>query len=206
MKLLQCTACHTRDGVVGRWYGILTEEGTGVQPEYLPHLTWTGQKLHPEWTEKQVAGTQDHRARPWIKARMPAFPARAAMIAQGLSFEHGYALNEDPHPAPDAKLAAIGEKLLPQVGGFNCVQCHAVGDQKAVAPFEAEGINLRDAAVRLRYEFYARWMLDPTRVDPTTRMTKFTMDGKTTAIRDVLGGEAHAQFDAIWQYMQTLKK
>jgi mono/diheme cytochrome c family protein len=204
MKLLQCNSCHSRDGVPSRWYTVLVDEGGGVQPEYLPHLTWTGQKLHPEWTEKQVAGTQDHRVRPWIKARMPAFPARAALIATGLSFEHGYALNEDPRPASDAKLAALGEKLLPQVGGFNCIQCHAVGNKKAVAPFEAEGINLRDAAIRLRYEFYARWMLDPTRVDPTTRMTKFTIDGKTTAITEVLGGDARMQFDAIWQYMQRL--
>jgi mono/diheme cytochrome c family protein len=204
MKLLQCNACHTRDGVQSRWYSVLIDEGGGVQPEYLPHLTWTGEKLHPEWTEKQVAGTQDHRVRPWIKARMPAFPARAALIASGLSYEHGFGLKEDPRPAADAKLAAIGAKLLPQVGGFNCVQCHAVGDNKAVAPFEAEGINLRDAAIRLRYDFYERWMLEPTRVDPTTRMTKFTLDGKTTTITDVLGGNARQQFDAIWQYIQTL--
>jgi hypothetical protein len=205
MKLLQCNACHSRDGQVSRWYAVLTDEGSGVQPEYLPHLTWTGEKLHPAWTEKMVAGTHDHRARPWLKARMPAFPARAPVLAVGLSHEHGFAPKEDPRPKPDAKLAAIGEKLLPQVGGFNCIQCHAVGAQKAVAPFEAEGINLTDAAQRLRYEFYARWILDPTRVDPTTRMTKFTMDGKTTALMDVLDGDARKQFDAIWQYMQTLK-
>jgi mono/diheme cytochrome c family protein len=204
VKLLQCNACHSRDGQVSRWYAVLTEEGNGVQPEYLPHLTWTGEKLHPDWTEKMVAGTHDHCARPWLKARMPAFPARAAILAVGLSHEHGYALKEGPRPQPDAKLAAVGEKLLPQVGGFNCIQCHAVGSQKAVAPFEAEGINLADAAVRLRYDFYARWMLDPTRVDPTTRMTRFTMDGKTTALMDVLDGDAHRQFDAIWHYIQTL--
>jgi mono/diheme cytochrome c family protein len=203
VKVLQCNACHNRDGQVSRWYSVLTEEGTGVQPEYLPLLTWTGQKLHSAWTEKMLAGTQDHRARPWLKARMPAFPARAAVLAVGLSHEHGFALQEDPRPKPNAKLAAIGAKLLPQVGGFNCVQCHGVGAQKAVAPFEAEGINLTDAAVRLRYEYYARWMLDPTRVDPTTRMTKFIMDGKT-GIADVLDGDAHRQIEAIWHYMQTL--
>jgi mono/diheme cytochrome c family protein len=204
VKLLQCNACHNRDGVPSRWYTVLTDEGGGVQPEYLPHLTWTGEKLHPEWIEKLLAGTYDHRARPWLKARMPAFPRRAAMIPPGLSHEHGFAPDEDPRPKPDAKLAAIGEKLLPQVGGFNCVQCHAVGDQKAVAPFEAEGINLRDAALRLRYSYFSRWMIDPTRVEPTTRMTKFTTDGKTTALTDVLDGDAHRQFEAIWQYMQTL--
>ncbi len=204
VKLLQCNACHNRDGTPSRWYSVLTEEGTGVQPEYLPHMTWTGEKLHPEWIEKLLAGTHDHRARPWLKARMPAFPKRAGMIPAGLSHEHGFAPDEDPRPQPDAKLAGIGEKLLPQVGGFNCVQCHAVGDQKAVAPFEAEGINLRDAAQRLRYSYFSRWMIDPTRVDPTTRMTRFTMDGKTTALMDVLEGDAHRQFEAIWQYMQTL--
>lgn len=206
VKLLQCNACHNRDGQVSRWYGVLTDEGPGLQPEYLPHLTWTGQKLHPEWTERLLAGTHDHRARPWLKARMPAFPARAKTLAVGLSHEHAYAVHEDPRPKPDAKLADIGQKLLPQQGGFNCVQCHAVGTQKAVAPFEAEGINLADAAVRLRYEYFAHWMLDPTRVDPTTRMTKVTMDGKTTALQDILGGDARKQFDAIWHYMQTLPK
>jgi mono/diheme cytochrome c family protein len=203
-KELQCTSCHTRDGAPSRWYVVLTDEGGGLQPEYLPHLTWTGQKLHPEWIEKLLAGTQDHRARPWLKARMPAFPARAQMLATGLSHEHGYAPDEDPKPAQDAQVAAIGAKLLPQAGGFNCVQCHAVADQKAMAPFEAEGINLLDAALRLRYDFFARWMLEPARVDPTTRMTKFTTDGKTTAIADILDGDARRQFDAIWHYIQTL--
>jgi mono/diheme cytochrome c family protein len=203
VKLLQCNACHNRDGQVSRWYGVLTEEGTGVQPEYLPQLTWTGQKLHAEWIEKMLAGTHDHRARPWLKARMPAFPARASVLAVGLSHEHGFAPTEDPRPKPDAKLAAIGEKLMPQMGGFNCVQCHAIGSKKAVAPFEAEGINLADAAVRLRYEYFARWMLDPTRVDPTTRMTKFVTDGKT-ALVDILEGDARRQIDAMWHFVQTL--
>ena len=184
--------------MASRWYTVLTEEGSGVQPEYLPHLTWTGEKLHPEWIEKLLAGTHDHRARPWLKVRMPAFPKRAAMIATGLSFEHGFAPKEDPRPAADAKLAAVGEKLLQQAGGFNCVQCHAVADRKAVAPFEAEGINLLDAAQRLRYVYYARWMPDPPRVDRTTRMTKLQ------PLADVLDGDPHRQFDAIWHYMQTL--
>src|SRR5262249_32104172 len=126
VRLLHCNACHHRAGQPSRWYAVLTEEGTGVQPEYLPHLTWTGQKLDPEWIEKLLAGTHDHRARPWLKARMPAFPARAPVLAVGLSHEHGFAPKEDPRPKPDAKLAAIGEKLLPQAAGFNSIQSHPV--------------------------------------------------------------------------------
>ncbi|HEX3315725.1 MAG TPA: c-type cytochrome [Gemmataceae bacterium] len=201
---MKCNACHRRDGATSRWYTVLEEEGT--LPEGLPVLTWTGEKLHPEWTKKLLAGEQDHRARPWLKARMPAFPARAGGIAIGLSHEHGFAPNEDNAPPPNAELALVGKKLLPQVGGLNCVQCHGIGKQPPVAPFEAPGINLLDAAYRIRYDYYQRWMLDPPRVDLTTKMPQLAMDGKTTGIRDVYDGDARRQFDALWQFIQTLPK
>ena len=204
MKLLQCSTCHSRDSAVSRWYNVMTTE-FGRDPEYLPQLTWTGEKLHPEWTEKLLSGQHDHRARPWLKARMPAFPARAALLAPGMSHEHGFALKEDPRPAPNSKSADLGEKLIPQAGGFNCVQCHSRGSEKALEPFDSEGINLVDAALRLRYEYFSRWMIDPSRVDRTAKMPKFTEDGgKKTKITDILDGDARRQFDAIWHFMQTL--
>jgi mono/diheme cytochrome c family protein len=200
---LKCHACHRRDGRSSLWIQALEEDG--ILPEILPLLTWSGEKLKPEWIEKLLKGEHDHRARPWLKARMPAFHARAESLAVGLAHEHGFGAAEDDAPPHDAKLAALGAKLLPQVGGFNCVQCHGVGEQKAVAPFEAPGINLLDAAQRLRYRYYPRWMLDPPRVDIATKMPKLSMDGKTTGIKDTLDGDARKQFDALWHYIQTLK-
>ena len=129
VQQLQCTSCHRRDGAVTRWHAVLEDEGK--VPETLPSLTWTGEKLKPAWTTKLLLGQTDHSARPWIKARMPAFPARAKLLAVGLSHEHGFGANEDPTPPPDAKLAAIGAKLIPQQGGFNCINCHGIGAQKA---------------------------------------------------------------------------
>jgi mono/diheme cytochrome c family protein len=202
VQSLQCAACHRRDGAMTRWHAVLEDEGK--EPEKLPSLTWVGEKLKPEWTQKMLAGLHDQRARPWIKARMPAFPARAETLAAGLSHEHGFGVNEDERPKPDAKLAAIGEKLIPQQGGFNCNNCHDIGKTKAIQPFEAPGINLTDAAVRLRYAYYQRWMLAPDRVDVTMRMPVFAADGKTTQIREVFDGDARRQFDALWQYIQTL--
>jgi cytochrome c2 len=199
---LQCQACHRRDGQNSRWNQILEDEG--LMPEYLPMLTWAGEKLKPAWTKKLLLGEHDHRARPWLKARMPAFPARAEVLPVGLSHEHGLAVDDDDRPAPDAKLAALGEKLIQMQGGFNCVMCHAVGKQPAVAPFEAPGINLLDAALRLRHNYYPRWMIDPPHVDITTRMPKFSQDGKTTPIRDVLDGDAFRQYEAVWHFIQTL--
>ena len=202
VKALQCNSCHRRDGEITRWHTVLEEEGK--EPEKLPSMTWIGEKLKPAWTQKLLAGQHDHSARPWIKARMPAFPARAESLAVGLSHEHGFGALEDERPKPDPKLAAIGEKLIPQQGGFNCNNCHGIGKTPAIQPFEAPGINLLDAALRLRYDYYQRWMMVPDRVDVTMRMPIFAADGKTTQLREVLGGDARKQYDALWHYIQTL--
>jgi mono/diheme cytochrome c family protein len=202
VKALQCASCHRRDGESTRWHAVLEDEGK--VPENLPSLTWIGEKLHPAWAKKMLAGEHDHRARPWLKARMPAFPARADMLAVGLSHEHGFAVDEDDKPAPDTKLAAVGEKLVPQQGGFHCSNCHGIGSVPAKEPFEAPGINLLDASVRLRYHYYRRWMMTPDRVDVTMRMPIFSSDGKTTQLRDVFDGDARQQYDALWHYIQTL--
>lgn len=202
VKHLQCYSCHRRDGELTRWHAVLEEEGK--EPEKLPSLTWIGEKLKPEYSQKFIAGLHDSRARPWIKARMPAFPARAELLALGLSHEHGFGANEDERPKFDPKLAEIGEKLIPQQGGFNCNNCHGIGKTPAIQPFEAPGINLTDAALRLRHHYYQRWMLAPDRVDVTMRMPIFATDGKTTQIREPFEGDAGQQFNAIWHFMQTL--
>jgi mono/diheme cytochrome c family protein len=202
VKALRCDSCHRRDGEITRWHAILEDEGK--LPENLPSLTWAGEKLKPTWTKKLIAGQSDRSARPWIKGRMPAFPARAEMLAVGLSHEHGFGIEDDDRPKPDATLAAVGEKLIPQQGGFNCINCHGIGRTPPIAPFEAPGINLLDAAIRLRYGYYQRWMLAPDRVDVTMRMPVFATDGKTTQIRDVFDGDARRQYDALWHYIQTL--
>src|SRR5690606_2467055 len=142
----------------------------GLTPEVLPMLTWSGEKLKPAWTKKLLAGKLDQQARPWLRARMPAFPTQAKWLAIGLSHEHGFAVDEDPRPAHDAALAKIGAQLVGEQDGFSCIKCHGIGQQPPLAPFEAPGINLVSAAERLRYTYYPRWMFDPPRVDVLTKM------------------------------------
>lgn len=203
---LRCQVCHRRDGQQSRLPIILEEESQlGLMPEWLPLLTWTGEKLQPQWTQKLLAGELDQRARHWLVARMPAFPERADLIAAGLSFEHGFALQEDPRPPADPSQVETGRKLAGEVGGLACVKCHAVGKTPAKQPFEAPGINLQDAALRLRYSYYPRWMMDPPRVDLAVRMPKFAQDNKTTGITEIYDGNARQQYEALWQYIQSLK-
>lgn len=202
---LNCTACHNRDLQVGRYREIYAEEGSqGRIPELIPPLTWAGEKFQTDWMAKYISGEDKSRLRPHLRVRMPRFGAYGHVIAAGLAHQHG--VNPETNtPEPGVELAAAGRKLVGRAGGFNCIQCHGVGDQKPTAAFDALGVNLEQIPARIRRPFYDRWMLDPPRIDPSTKMIKLATDGRTS-IADVLDGDAAKQFDAIWQYLHTLKK
>jgi len=95
----------------------------------------------------------------------------------------------------------VGKKLVSKIGGFSCIQCHGVGEQKPLAPFEAPAINFAHVSERLNREYYDRWVYNPQRVLPGTRMPQFADYEGHTALKDTLGGDARKQFDAIWNYL-----
>ena len=79
-----CLACHSRDNDTSPRQLLTVEEGSGILPDAIPQLTWTGEKLRPDWLAKFLAGERHAPLRPWLKARMPAFPAIANVLANGL--------------------------------------------------------------------------------------------------------------------------
>jgi len=208
MKAERCFACHAIDGEPSTWARLAERwsEAEPLPPEQdpaaqgLPSLTWVGSKLQPSWIRGFVTGKLPS-PRPWLTARMPKFERHGAAITDGLVREHGYGSKDEPILPGKANLAVHGQRLLAQGTGFGCVQCHAVGNQKATQVFEREGINLVTARGRLRHEYYTRWLADPTRLDPDARMPKYADDKGKTAFTDVLGGKAADQFEAIWQYL-----
>ncbi|MBL8756388.1 MAG: c-type cytochrome [Planctomycetes bacterium] len=203
----RCTACHALDGKPSTWAQWAAREGAGTPlpkeqdpvAQGLPALTWVGSKLQPSWIERFVLG-QEKSPRPWLTARMPSFPHDGTPIAHGLVREHGYGQADEPVAPPNAQLGLHGERLLGQGTGFACTNCHALGDKPAAQVFEREGIELITARGRLRHEYYTRWLRDPVRLDPDSRMPNFAPGGKS-AFTDVLGGDGAQQFEAIWQYL-----
>ena len=205
---LRCNACHDRDGEPNLLGDVLFDESvTGRPPEMVPHLTWVGEKLYRSWMEDMFAGRLQYRARPWMKLRMPLLPIRATDLAAGLAAEHGISPAEPQLPPHDPQRAEIGQQLTLQTPrGFFCIQCHAVGDQAAVGAFDHRGINFALVAQRLRYDYFKRWITDPLRMDPGSKMPKLAPNGKTTNIESVYEGDAQRQFGAIWQYLQSLNE
>jgi mono/diheme cytochrome c family protein len=218
---MRCFACHSRDGEAGVWSKLEGEmapltaaaptqpeaaEGAPISGTAVPMSTWLGEKLRPAWMANFISGKVADKPRPWLIARMPSFETIAHGVADGLAFEHGFARTIEPEPAIDAEKAKIGEVLLGENGGFNCTTCHAVGERPATAVFEAPGVNFAYAHDRLRHEYYERWVMHPLRIDPETKMPKFADDEGKTPLTQYYEGDARKQFDAIWEYLRTLKK
>ncbi|MCE9609083.1 MAG: c-type cytochrome [Chthoniobacter sp.] len=217
---LRCTACHARDGQASVWSQLESEmeplkaaapleegEGKPVATTVLPALTWLGEKLHPAWMAQFIAGHGKDKPRPWLIARMPGFPAGVADgLAAGLSHSHGFPLTDPAPAAPDAAKLKAGATLLTENGGFNCVQCHGLGDRAATAVFEAPGPNFALTRERIRPHYFHRWLLFPTRIDAETKMPRFADDSGKTPITEFFDGKASEHYDAIWQYLQSFKK
>jgi cytochrome c2 len=213
---LNCTACHARDRQDDAWSGLSAEvqamtqdlppeDGKGSAEvsgdQSRPPLTWVGEKLRPPWMATFIGGELGYKPRQWLAARMPGFPARAKLLAEGLAASHGCPPVQPAPGKPDEQLAGIGRKLAGKAGGFSCIQCHSVGDQRALAPFEAPAINFAHVTDRLTREYYDRWVYNPQRVLPGTRMPQFADNSGKTALKDVFDGDARKQYDAIWNYL-----
>jgi hypothetical protein len=48
--------------------------------------------------------------------------------------------------------------------------------------------------------------MHPLRIDPESKMPKFADDEGKTPLTQYYEGDARKQFDAIWEYLRTLKK
>jgi hypothetical protein len=130
---------------------------------------------------------------------MPAFPAYASPLAAGLPAEHGFSGAIRPRPTPDSNLVQVGASLTTQNVGFYCVECHSTGDKPPASAFDHRGIDFPNITRRLQYDYYLRWLSNPTRIDPLSKMPQFSKQPKP----GILGGSAERQFEALWHYLES---
>ncbi len=207
---LRCTACHTQDDRISRLENVHAESAplTAHLPKLnervdqtRPQLTFVGEMLYTSYIESVLSGTAAPRPRPWLGSRMPVFQSRASQLAAGFSRIHGLEPNKPPAFKPDPALVEIGAKLA-GTEGFGCTTCHAVGEQRATAAFEVEGLDFHLVPERLRKEYFQRWMDNPKSVTPATKMPRYST-GNQSPRADVLEGDAAKQYDAIWHYLHA---
>ena len=219
-----CIACHTRDGVPASWspppaaatvpagesvadlFALPADTEDGAGPDHLPpDLTWTGEKLSSDWLADFLSGRTADRPRPHLRVRMPAFAARADLLAAGLHHQHGLPAEPADVQPIDPELAAIGRDLI-RGDRLGCHSCHALGEDPALGgEGSEETINFDLVRRRLRRPYFDRFLRDPQRIQPGSKMPQFVDEDGYTALYDVLDGEAERQFEAIWHFLGTLE-
>jgi hypothetical protein len=210
---LRCDACHSRDGLPALLDSThaetqsLTAHIAGANEKLdqsRPHMTFIGEMLQSSFTQSIIAGNLVSKPRPWLDMRMPAYSAHAASLSEGFARLHGIDPEEKTTHASDPALIAIGKDLVSADKGFGCTTCHGLGSVKPTAAFEVQGLYFEHAAQRLRREWYDRWMDNPGSVTPGTKMPQYAPGGESP--NPALEGNAAKQFDAIWLYLQSVKK
>lgn len=200
LQRFNCLACHVHDGQGGLGTELIdrlrqlqgADNAEAVSP---PPLTGVGTKLNTPWLRQVL--TQAGRARPWMGLRMPQFgEANVGHLPEGLAALGGVEPNEKPqHPPYDRTHLEAGRHLV-STKAFGCIACH---DLAGVPAGGTRGPDLALMQQRVRHEWYRRWLEQPHRMQPGTRMPTIFPDGRTSM--ELLGGSADAQADAMWTYL-----
>ncbi len=201
LQRFNCLACHARDGQGGLTSEVIeelrhverAENSEAVSP---PPLTGVGHKLRTPWLRQVLTGAG--RARPWMGLRMPQFgEANVGWLAEALAaLEGGEAEDKIYDVKRTAALVGAGRLLIGK-SGFGCISCH---DIAGVPNTGTRGPDLALMNQRVRYDWYRRWLEQPQRLQPGTRMPTVFPDGKSL-LTSVLGGAADAQAEAMWSYL-----
>ncbi len=201
IRQMNCIACHSKDGEGGLSTEVVeqlrkfanAENAEAVAP---PTLTGVGHKLRTPWLKQVLLSAA--RARPWMSLRMPQFgEANVGRLPDALAALEGAAPDNDLHKTPLTAAKIEAGRTLIGKNAFGCISCH---DLAGVANTGTRGPDLAGMNQRVRYEWYLRWLEQPQRMQPGTRMPQVFTNGKSL-LPTVLNGDAAAQADAIWGYL-----
>jgi mono/diheme cytochrome c family protein len=199
---LNCTGCHERDGqgglsraVIDRLLKNQTEHNAEmVSP---PPLTGLTEKLLAPYLRKVLE--EDFRSRPWMSLKMPRFARpHVARLPAALAALEGETLRTKPvRVDSDDALLEAGRTLVGSKG-FGCTKCH---DMLGLASQGTRGPELSFVPTRVNYDWYLRWMTDPQRIQPGTRMPTVFLSGQSPH-QSILAGDPDKQRQAVWAYLQ----
>lgn len=153
-----CRACHVLDDGKGGSAG--------------PDLRISGQKLDSDWVRAFVQAPRNlGKIYPWRTARMPHLgvtadeaDAVARYLAAMGKREPGPA--SAPHEFVQAKVDEGGLLFM-----LRCTECHNLGHVVETPPIKQQGPDLINVAGRVDYGWARKWIQDPQKVYPGTKMT-----------------------------------
>jgi mono/diheme cytochrome c family protein len=197
MQQYNCIGCHeieNRGGFVRKYY-----ENPASAP---PPLNGEGEKVQSNWLYSFLKSPS--LLRPWLEIRMPTFGLSDDHTTQLVNYFNGLSKVEQPFVyIDDRKIPADhidAAKQLVSKEFFDCFSCHQQGDRKPEGPMEGWAPDLNMARQRLNPNWILKWLKDPQKVQPGTKMPSFYPGGPD----NILGGKDDRQIEALRDYLLTL--
>jgi len=207
MRQLNCTACHTRDGLgkpdpARDPFFTTTGNDLGDEGRLPPLLTGVGAKLTESALHKVLRG--DDAVRPYMTTRMPDFgDAHAKFLVQHLANADARAnVKPTPRHGEENKVGrnSYGRELM-GLKGLNCITCHQLNGHKSLG---IQAMDLAHSPNRLRAEWFRDYLINPAAFRPGTRMPSFWPGGK--AVSPIFGRNTERQIDSLWVYLNELEQ
>jgi len=197
MQQYNCVGCHEiekRGGFVKKYY-----ENPASAP---PPLNGEGEKVQSNWLFSFLKAPIP--LRPWLEIRMPTFGFSDEHATQLVNYFNGLSKVEQPfvyiddRKIPPENLEAARQLTSPEY--FNCFSCHVRGGKNPEGPQEGWAPDLALARQRLNPNWILKWLKDPQKVQPGTKMPSFYPGGPD----NILGGKDDRQIEALRDYLLTL--
>jgi len=198
MHQYNCIGCHeieNRGGFIRKYY----QENPTLAP---PVLNGEGEKVQSPWLFSFLKAP--FSVRPWLNVRMPTFDFSDQEDNLLIGFFNGLSKVEIPYAyfddgkVPKENLDAA--RVLVSKDYFNCFSCHKQGDRNPEGPQEGWAPDLTLARNRLNLNWIIKWLQDPQKVQPGTKMPSFYPGGPD----NILGGKDDKQIEALRDYLATL--
>lgn len=200
MTAFNCYACHQRDKVGGAEEALnplftTAEREMGDEGRLPPPLDGVGAKMNPAYLRKVLGGGS--KDRPYMHTRMPAFgDQNVGHLAQ--AFEAVDTLAPVAKPVFTQTLPRVKAAGRHMVGNaLGCIKCHTFAGHKAEG---VQGIDMTLMTQRVRRDWFHRYLIDPQKFRPGTRMPT-SWPGGVTFLKDVLDGDTLKQVEAVWLYL-----
>ena len=200
LATFNCIACHERTGLGG----IAPERNalfTGTQPalgdqgRIPPPLSHVGAKLKPEWIAEVLL--HGKRQRDYVDASMPQFgEANVGHLVELFGKVDKLEAAVLPKVANIQESKAAGYEMI-GTNGLSCIACHEFNGQKSG---EMSALDIGRVTERLKKNWFALYMRQPSRFHPTVIMPSLWPDGQSTRPA-ILGGDTALQIEALWSYL-----
>jgi mono/diheme cytochrome c family protein len=201
LAYFNCYACHSREGWGGAEpdrdpFFLTTMQEMGNEGRVPPPLDRMGDKLRDEYVASLL--NEGIKERPYMQTRMPAFGyERFQKTHQAIiRIDRDESL---PHSVPDTPVNRLKSDGRTLVGndGLACIKCHTFNGEGTPG---IQAIDMGRMHLRLRPEWFQRYLLSPQQYRPGTRMPASFPDGKSV-LPTIAEGEPGYQIHAMWSYL-----